>query len=220
MAIGAGVFGNSPAAKADRGGTAGLLAGYSRGTVKRETDTALTAISTQVSLGYEYWNVNFHGFFQHSQLSYPDKDKVTEGVYSLSGIGAGLSSVNAAGSGRLSVALQLPLTGVFTILSESKGTVNGTNYVLSELSTLQGGTAYQVLAGYDIFVQGKSGRKTRSSGKAYYGLYFGYLSQNFTKQTTRIKTNNSVMAPVSPGSETVSYSVSLTTVSAALAFDL
>jgi len=198
--------------------TAGLIAGYSRGTLTRGDAEAMTAFLTQASLGYEYWNVNFHGFFQHMQLAYPDENKISQGVYSLAGVGAGASSVNASKSGRLSLALQVPLSGVYTILSESKGTINGSSYALSELSTLQGGTAYQVLAGYDFLMQGKVRRRSIRSGRAYYGVYVSYLSQQFASQTTRIKTNNSVMAPVSPGKESVSYSVAISSLNFALNF--
>ena len=213
------------------GGTASLNAGYGRGTLVRNVSEPFTGYTTQAALGYEVWNVNFHGFFQHMQISFADKEKKTEGVYSLSGVGGSYSTNNASDSansfassnafetGRITVVAQIPLTGVLTVLSESKGSINGKDYILSELSSLQGGIAYQLMAGYDILVQGRGRRKSLGAGKAYYGFYAGYLNQNFTKQTTRIKTNNSVMAPTSPGSVNVSHAVAVTTLSFVLNFD-
>jgi hypothetical protein len=91
------------------------------------------------------------------------------------------------------------------VLSETSGTVNDTTYKHSEMVTLQGGSAIQALIGYDFIIYGSGPLK---KGENFYlGFRLGYLSNTFNKQTTRIKTNNSEIAPVSSGGVNVNYSL-------------
>ncbi len=206
---------------------AGGLFGLARGTLERESAEAIEATSMQGFLGWSFGEINAHGFFQSLALAYAAGGQTYDGVYTLSGVGAGYGKdiVFLKKPGRISAMAQVPLSGTYTVLTESGGTFNGQRYLHSALTTLSGGVGVQVLAGYDALVIGRGGKKdwrgTKKAGaNLYLGLYLGYLRQSFDSQSTRIRTNNSVLAPPSPGTESVDYGVSAFTLSMAMNYDL
>jgi hypothetical protein len=182
----------------------GVAAGYSTGTLNRQIAEKFTTFTSAGYAGYSYRGFNLHGFFQHADLAYKVGDNAYSGILGLSGIGIGYV-FGSSKTGTIAVSVQRPLSSNFVVLSETTGTINDKAYKHSEMITLQGGSALQALIGYDFIIYG-SGPLKRSEN-FYLGFRFGYLSQTFDKQATRIKTNNSEIAPVSTGSADVNYSL-------------
>ncbi len=209
------VASSTPAARAEV--MFGAIAGYNRGTLQREIGEPISAYSTLGLFGYNYKSFNAHAFFQHMDLSYRVNDEAYDGIYSLSGVG--VSYFRQQGKfGRAVIMAQLPLAGSYTTLTESTGTIKDQSYTYSELTTLKGGTAMQLFLGFDYLFMGSGGY--RLGENFYVGLYLGYLKQSFATQATRIKTNNSVLAPPSPGVDGVDYTVTLTSANLSLSYDL
>jgi hypothetical protein len=182
----------------------GVAAGYSAGTLTRDIAEKFTTFTTAGYVGYSFRGFNLHGFFQHADLSYKVGDNSYSGILGQSGVGIGYV-FGSSKRGTLAVAVQRPLSSTYVVLSETTGTVNDSSYKHSEMITLQSDSAIQALIGYDLIVYG-SGPLKRGEN-FYLGIRFGYLSQTFDKQATRIKTNNSEIAPVSTGSIDVNYSL-------------
>ncbi len=197
-----------------------VLEGYNLGTLSRQVDEDFTAFSTQGLLGYNFYNFNAHVFFQHMDLAYSFNGDVYEGQYSLAGAGFAYSrpSGKFGKFGKATMIVQIPVAGSYTTLTESSGTVRGQTYTYSELTTLQGGEALQCFVGFELLQMGSGARKT--SENLHLGIFLGYLKQNFSTQSTRIKTNNSVLAPGSPGTDPVSYSVTLKSLNFSVNYDL
>ena len=194
----------------------GGMVGYNQGVLTRSTEEKFTGYSTQGFVGYQVWRgLEARAFFQHMDLAYEHQGEAFTGIYSLSGLGLGYSA--GVGRGTLTGIFQIPLNSAYIVLSETTGNVNGKNYIHSTLTALQGGQAFQVIAGYQYRVVG-SGKKT--SEDFYFGTFLGYLSQTFATQTTRIKTNKSVLAPRSPGSESGDYKVTLLSLNFSVNYDL
>lgn len=191
--------------------------GYARGTLVRASPEAFVSLSTQGSVGYEISGSGFqvHGFVQSMDLSYTADNEAYQGFYSLAGLGGGYSIPFSRGA--FTFLAQLPLSSAYIVLSETTGTVNGSEYIESTLTTLDGGSAFQVMSGYQLRVIG-SGK--RSSENVHVGMLLGYLAQTFTKQTTRIRTNNSELAPVSGGESSVSYRLSVMSLNLTFSYDL
>jgi len=195
--------------------TFGALIGYNKGTLSREIDESFTGVSTQGYLGYQFWRLEARAFFQHMDLKYKSNNENFNGIYTMAGLGLGSSQ--SLGRGTFSAFAQVPLTGSYIVLSETEGTVKGTEYIHSTLITLQGGQAYQLLLGYQFRIIG-SGKKTAEN--LHLGTFLGYLRQNFASQTTRVKTNNSELEPQSPGTEACSCSATLTSLNFSLNYEL
>ena len=189
---------------ANAGPIVGGTFGYSRGVLQRQQAETVAGYASQGFLGYERKGWSAHAFAENVDLAYAFAGELFRGIYTLSGVGAGYAK--QLESGILTTHIQVPLTSTFIVLSETTGSVNGTDYVNSTLTTLQGKQAYQALVGYQLRVVG-SGRPNGEN--CYVGLLFGYMSQTFDKQSTRIKTNDSVLAPASPGTESVTYSLTM-----------
>lgn len=196
------------------------MGGVSRGTLSRTIDEAVTAKSTAALLGWSLGNASLHAFFQSMQLGYRSNGDAYSGIYTLLGAGGSYSrNVQPFGRpARLAGYAQVPLSGTYSVMSEARGTINGSRYIQSTLTTLQGGPAIQVLCGYEQQTTGT--RVSKSGDGLFIGLFFGYLRQNFATQSMRIRTNNSVLAPPSPGTAAVRYSLSMATVNLAINYRL
>jgi hypothetical protein len=195
----------------------GLTTGYSIGTLTRKTTEKFSTISVIGYAGYSFWGINVSAFFQHMDLSYTVSGAAYNGLYALTGVGAGYQFAPSK-SGNFSVTAQYPLTTAYSVLSESTSTVNGQNYQYSELTTLTGGTAFQIISGYNFLIEGSGAHKKGEN--LHGGLHLGYLKQNFTSQATRIKTNNSDLAPASTGTQDVNYSVSVISLYFVINYDI
>lgn len=195
----------------------GVGTGYSIGTLTRQVEEKFTTFTIAGYGGYSYRGFNLHGFFQHADLSYKVGDNAYSGILGQSGVGIGYA-FGSSKRGTLAVAVQRPLASTYVVLSETTGTVNETSYKHSEMITLQGGSAIQALIGYDFTIYG-SGPLKRGEN-FYLGFRFGYLSQTFDKQATRIKTNNSEIAPVSKGSVDVNYSLKVMSIFLTANYDI
>lgn len=199
----------------------GAMLGYNLGRLSRETEESFTAFGGQGHAGYQFSGFYAHGFFETMSLSYTAGEDTYDGLYSVSGVGLGYERYtnDTTRTGKVGVMLQVPLSSAYVVVSESAGTVNGASYIHSSLTTLSGGSGAQALFGYEVLVVGRGG-KSKASENLYYGIYLGYLSHTFAKQTTRIKTNNSELAPISPGEEDVSYKLTVTSLNLTVAYDL
>jgi hypothetical protein len=177
----------------------GALAGYARGTLDRGAEERFAGPVFQVYGGYQYWKLNTHLFVQSMDLDYEYAGDRYQGVYATTGLGVSYlkQGVSFNRPHKLTFAAQLPLTTAFTVLSESSGTINDNDYINSSLSTLQGGQGAQVLGGIEWTAVGRGGAKTGENFS--WGFYLSYLTHTFAKESTRIKTNNSDLAPPSPG---------------------
>jgi hypothetical protein len=199
----------------------GALTGYQSGKLSRSTEEPFTAFAAQGLAGYIFPNVTVLGFFHHMDVAYAFNDTGYQGLYSASGLGLGFSRyVNAKTKlHKMSMMLQVPLSSTLILLSETKGSVNEANYTHSTLTTMKGGAAFQALFGYEWLVVGRGG-KSKAAENFYCGVHLGYLSQSFTEQTTRIKTNNSVLAPKSPGKETIDTKLTVMSLNFSVVYDL
>lgn len=184
----------------------GISGGYAMGTLVRSAPETFTTSPVQGFIGYNYWKLSARAFFQHAQLDYTYENESFSGTYGLSGIALAYSGL-VTEFGKFTFILEAPLTGSLILLSESTGSVNGFDYIHSSLVTLSGTMAYQVFAGYEFSARGRG--MLRRGGNIYYGIYAGYLKHSFSQQTTRIRTNNSILAPISPGTETVAYDLTM-----------
>lgn len=197
-----------------------VLEGYNLGILNRKVDEKFTAFSTQGLLGYNFRNFNGHVFFQHMDLAYTFNGDVYEGQYGLAGVGFAYSRPRGkwGKGGKATIIVQKPIMGSYTTLTESSGTVRGQTYKYSELTTLQGGEALQCFVGFELLKTGSGTQKTGEN--LFLGIFLGYLKQTFATQSTRIKTNNSVLAPGSPGTDPVNYSVTLKSLNFSVNYDL
>ncbi|MEZ4743334.1 MAG: hypothetical protein R3B45_12960 [Bdellovibrionota bacterium] len=195
----------------------GILGGYSYGTLTRKTSEAITAAPTQLYVAYLYKNIGAHAFFQHTSLDYIASNEHYKGIYSFYGVGLNASALEST-IGQASIFVQMPLSSSYVVLSESKGTIKDQNYIYSTLITLTGSQGFQAAVGYDFMTLGRL--TSKAGGKSYVGLYAAYLSQNFSSQSIRIKTNNSKLSPISPGTEKVSYSLNMASILAMFSFSL
>ncbi len=194
-----------------------IIEGYNLGTLSRTVDEDFSAYSTQGQLGFKFFDFNVHGFFQHMDLGYKFNGDAYDGQYSL--VGVGLAYSKASGKfGRATLIVQRPMSASFTTLTESAGTVHTKDYKYSELTTLQGGEALQVFGGFELRKLGSGSAKTGEN--LYLGIFLGYLKQSFATQTTRIKTNNSELAPPSPGTHPVNYSLILKSLNFSVNYDM
>lgn len=195
----------------------GLLEGYSQGVLTRKTVEKFTTFSTLATLGYKIGKFDVHGFFQSMDLDYGSGDSSYKGVYATTGIGVGYKLLPSQ-IGVISFAVQRPLSATYIILSQTTANVKGVAYQHSELTSLQGGSAWQIIAGYDFLIYGRG--TTRKGENFSLGAHLGYLNQDFKIQSTRIKTNNSELAPVSSGSEKVNYSLSILSLYFCINYDI
>ena len=194
-----------------------LSEGYSQGVLTRKTVEKFTTFSTLASLGYKIGKFDVHGFFQSMDLDYGSGDSSYKGVYAAAGFGVGYKLFPSA-FGVISIAAQRPLSGTYIVLSETTANVKGVTYQHSELTSLQGGSAFQILAGYDFLIFGRG--TTRRGENFSLGTQLGYLKQDFKTQSTRIKTNNSELAPPSSGTEKVSYSLDILSLYFCISYDI
>lgn len=202
------IIASCSAASAAAAPVMGVLAGYSTGTLQGNVSESIKGFTAQGLFGYSFRGLNAHAFFQHTDLAYRHKNDEYKGIYTLSGLGVGYTGLQSR-LGKVSILAQKPLSGSYTTVSESTGTVNGRNYIYSTLTTLSGGDAFNLMGGIEFLSAGKSGQLSGSKEKVFLGLYAGYLRHAFAKQLTRIKTNNSVLAPISPGSRGTTSTVTL-----------
>lgn len=195
----------------------GVATGYSMGSLKRKITESFTTLGFIGYAGYNLGGFNIHGFFHHMDLSYNVSGATYSGLYALSGIGAGYQ-FSPSRKGHFSLTAQYPMSTNYSVLSESSSTVNGQTYRYSELTTLTGGTAYQILAGYNYLIEGIGGHKRGENLHA--GVQLGYLHQQFATQATRIKTNNSLLAPPSTGNQPVSHSATVLSLFLFISYDI
>jgi hypothetical protein len=195
----------------------GGFGGVSTGALVRSGTEKFTAFPAQGFIGYNYWQLSFRGMFQHTELKYNYKNEAYTGTHTISGVAVAYSGLLSK-FGRATIQVQKPLAGSLVLLSESTGQVNEFPYLQSTLVTLSGINSMQVLAGYEISAYGRG--MLRRGGNAYYGIFFSYLKHTFSTQTTRIKTNNSILAPISPGTETVSHTLTMTGLFFSATYDL
>lgn len=213
VALLAGLLGGSHAAY---GGAAfGGHVAYSQGALNRKTYETFTSYSTQGFVGYEFSRLQVHAFVQHMDLNYDYQRESYQGIYGISGLG--ISKKVLFTKGALSATIQVPLSSALVLLSETSGTVNGKDYIQSTLTTLSGGQGYQVIGGYQARLIGST---KKGSEKFYIGAFLSYLSHQFATQTTRIKTNNSVIAPTSPGTEAVDHKLTVLSGGLSLSYEL
>lgn len=182
----------------------GGMIGYSVGTLNRKDSEVIKGMSAQGFLGLDLYQFNLHGFFQNTSLGYTSHREVYNGTYSLYGAGIAYTAFQGKSS-RMIFELQIPTSGSYTVLAESTSTINAQDYKQSTLTTLTGGSAYQAQVGYEFVPNGRRA----VSDSFFFGFYASYLMQTFTTQTTWIQTDNSEVAPPSPGKEDVGYSVGL-----------
>lgn len=194
----------------------GITTGYSLGTLSRKTTEKFSTISLIGYAGYSFWGFNAHAFFQHMDLSYQVAGATYDGLYALTGVGVGYQFAPSK-KGNFSVSAQYPLTTNYSVLSESSSTVHGQTYRYSELTTLNGGSALQVMSGYNFLIEGSGAHKKGENLHA--GLHLGYLKQTFDSQSTRIKTNNSDLAPTST-KQKVTYSVTVFSLYLVINYDI
>lgn len=195
----------------------GLSEGYSQGTLSRKTVEKFTTFSTLATLGYKIGKFDVHGFFQSMDLDYSSGDSSYKGVYAVTGFGVGYKFFPSK-IGAFSFVAQRALSGTYIVLSETTASIKGVTYQHSELTSLQGGSALQILAGYDFLIYGSG--TTRKGENFSLGTQLGYLQQDFKTQSTRIKTNSSDLAPVSSGPEDVSYSLNILSLYFCINYDI
>ncbi len=187
------------------------------GSLQRNKTGAVTAIPFHLFAGYEFHSFNISGYFQHVDVTMKESKDKYAGIYSNLGVGVGFSPIFNK-RWQLSFHVQKAFFSSMTLVTQSEGEVNGLNYKTSSLINLKGNNALQILAGAEWLGIGRS--HFSGDDKFYYGVHLAYLSETFSSQTTRIKTNNSELAPVSPGEEEVSYSFSLISLLVSLNYHL
>lgn len=212
----------SPQAQADI--LLGAEGEYGRGVLARVDQEMFPTYGGQGHLGLSYSAFSIYGFFEHLDLAYTHKAQRFKGIYSLSGVGIGLSTYfdSRNKDSKLSLWVQVPLSSALILLNEASATVNDQDYSYSTLTTYQGGTAVKVQVGYEYLAVGseRNKRRSRTGDNLYLGFFLGYLRQQFATQTTRVKTNNSVVAPLSPGTEKTAVAVTVATAAFAATYHL
>lgn len=197
--------------------TVSAMVGGGAGALSRKADETVQGASFLGLLGFDMFGLNLHAFTQHFDLAYSFNDESYAGVYDLLGVGLGIG-FGSEGSGRTTFYLQAPLSGTYAVVTESSSLINDATYRYSELTVLEGGQAGQVLVGYEFLKIGRGG--DRGGENAYFGLFLGYLLQSFAKQTITIRSNDTDLAPPSPGQDEVSYTMAIGSLHFSVSFEM